>query len=185
MDTLVLDVGWQPIAKVPWERAITLLWEKKVEVVQPYEGRVLRSSSWNIEMPAVIRFLRLVRPHKRAVKFSRENLLIRDGMRCQYCGCNVARNTATYDHVIPRVLGGTTRWENILISCVPCNQRKGGRTPEQAKMIPLSRPVRPKQLKEHLHVAFDWNDSYPKEWRGFIRDAVATHQYWNSELDAD
>ena len=185
METLVLDVGWQPIAKVPWERAVTLLWEKKVEVIQPYEGKVLRSASWNIEMPAVIRFLQFVRNHKRAVKFSRENLLIRDRMTCQYCGGAVSRTNATYDHVIPRVSGGTTRWENILISCVACNQKKGGRTPEQAKMKPLSVPVRPKQLQGHVHVAFEWHDSYPKEWRSFLRDAIATHQYWNSELESD
>lgn len=183
--TLVLDVGWQPQARIPWERAVTLLWERKVETVVAYPGRELRSMSWTIEMPAVIRFLREVRSRKHKVKFSRENLLLRDRFTCQYCGHAVTRASATYDHVVPRVLGGKTRYENILISCRSCNQRKGGRTPDQAGMRPLSQPVRPKSLPEHLHVAFDWRPDYPEEWRAFFRDAIATHQYWNAALDED
>ena len=181
--TLVLDVSWQPVAKVEWTRAITLLWEKKVEVIAPYEGKILHSASWDIPMPAVIRFLRMGRHKKRGIKFSRESLLLRDRFTCQYCGKTVTRKEATYDHVTPRVDGGPTRWENILISCVACNQKKGGRTPQQAGMKALSVPVRPKTLPEHLHVDFEWRDSYPQEWKAFLRDAVATHQYWNSELE--
>ena len=41
--------------------------------------------------------------------------------------------------------GGTTVWENVVIACVPCNQTKGGRTPEQAKMKLKVLPVRPKK----------------------------------------
>ena len=179
--TLVLDCGWTPIAKVDWTRAITLLWEKKVETLASYEGKILHSASWDIPMPAVIRFLRSVRSRKRGVKFSRESLLIRDSFSCQYCGRSVDRSKATYDHVVPRVAGGTTNWTNIAISCVPCNQKKGGRTPEQAGMKLRNKPVRPKNLPEHLHVAFDWRSGYPPEWRDFLR----TQQYWNAELDSD
>lgn len=195
--TLVLDISWRPVSKIPWERAVTLLWEKKVETIVPYEGRTLHSASWDIPMPAVIRFFRATRKKKKAIKFSRESLLIRDHFTCQYCGKTVARNEATYDHVVPRVAGGVTNFFNILISCVSCNQRKGGRTPQEAnmKIVPCKikncpyhsgdHPIKPKSLPDHLHIAFEWRVGYPEEWRQFLRDAVVTHQYWNGSLDED
>ena len=185
MDTLVLDVGYQPVARIPWERAVTLLWEQKVEVVESYDDKPLRSASWSIMMPAVIRFLRALAGRKKAIKFSRESVYARDGGRCQYCGKNVPRQEATYDHVVPRIAGGATRWENILIACIPCNQRKGGRTPEQAGMKALSVPMRPKKLPDHLKIQFSWTPGMPSQWRTWLRDAVASHQYWNAELEQD
>jgi hypothetical protein len=47
----------------------------------------------------------------------------------------------TIDHVIPRSLGGKTIWENVVSAC--CNTRKGNRTPQQAGMQPLRKPVKP------------------------------------------
>ena len=47
------------------------------------------------------------------------------------------------DHVVPRSQGGGTSWENLVCCCLKCNVRKGGRTPEQAGMHLISRPVKP------------------------------------------
>jgi 5-methylcytosine-specific restriction endonuclease McrA len=65
---------------------------------------------------------------------------------CQYCGKKAPMKDLNYDHVIPRIQGGKTVWENIVTSCYPCNDRKAGRTPEQAKMKLLKQPVRPATL---------------------------------------
>ena len=51
-----------------------------------------------------------------------------------------------YDHVVPRVRGGKTEWENIVTSCYGCNDRKGSRTPEEAGMKLLRKPIKPKSL---------------------------------------
>jgi 5-methylcytosine-specific restriction endonuclease McrA len=51
-----------------------------------------------------------------------------------------------YDHVLPRVRGGRTEWENIVTSCYACNDRKGSRTPEEAGMKLLRKPSKPKTL---------------------------------------
>ena len=51
-----------------------------------------------------------------------------------------------YDHVIPRTRGGRTVWENIVSSCYPCNDRKGGRTPEEAGMRLRKKPFKPSSL---------------------------------------
>lgn len=181
METLVLSNTWEPVARVPWQRAITLLFEGKVQVVEEYEDRWVRSVTLEIKVPAVIRFLKKITGRKRAVKFSRENVYCRDKGRCQYCNTVVTRAEATYDHVTPRSQGGGTRWENIVICCTPCNQHKGGRTPTQAKMKLLSVPVKPKRLPEALRLTFTWHKDMPESWKNWVRDI----QYWNGELEQD
>src|SRR5262249_45041146 len=152
-----------------------------VEVVEEYQDRTIRSVTFEIKMPSVVRFLRALRGRKKGVKFSRENVYTRDGARCQYCLGKVARPEATYDHVVPRAQGGQTTWENVVIACVPCNQRKGGRTPSQAGMSLQSRPAKPKKLPDALRITFTWQRGDPPSWRNWLRDVV----YWNSELDND
>lgn len=185
MDTLVLSQSYQPVARITWQRAITLLWEGKVEVVEEYADRIVHSVTLEFHIPSVIRFLKAVRGHKRAVKFSRENVYTRDNGSCQYCGNKVPRPEATYDHVVPRVQDGHTRWENVVICCKACNQKKGGRTPDQAKMKLLSVPVKPKKLPDHLRITFMWHPGMPEGWRTWLKDAVASAQYWGGELDQD
>ena len=86
--TLVLDVGYRPIACAPWQTAIVWVLEKAVEVVDEYPDRYIRSPSWQCKMPSVVRLLKPVR-RKHAIKFSRQNVYARDGGRCQYCGVKV------------------------------------------------------------------------------------------------
>ncbi|MBL8955201.1 MAG: HNH endonuclease, partial [Myxococcaceae bacterium] len=128
MDTLVLNATYEPLCRISWQRAITLLFNGKVEVVDEYEDKTVRSVTFELKMPSVVRFLRLLKRRKPVVRFSRENVYARDGGKCQYCTRPVSRAEATYDHVTPRRLGGVTSWDNIVIACVACNQKKGGRT---------------------------------------------------------
>ena len=91
METLVLDIGFIPVARVSWQRAITLLWEGKVEVVEEYQDKTVRSVTLEFRVPAVIRFLRLIRGKRKAIKFNRENVYTRDKGRCQYCSTPLNR----------------------------------------------------------------------------------------------
>ena len=179
METLVLSASYEPVARISWQRAITLLFLGKVEVVEEYDDKVIRTVAIQIRMPSVIRFLRALRGRKRAIKFSRENVYARDKGACQYCGLKVPRHEATYDHVTPRAQGGTTHWGNVVIACVPCNQRKGGRTPEQANMVLRSQPAKPKNLPETARFAFTYEKGMPLSWKAWLRDVA----YWHGELD--
>lgn len=179
METLVLDTSYIPVARVHWQRALTLLFMGKVEVVEEYEDREVRSVTMTIKMPSVIRFIRAMRSKKKAIKFSRENVYARDNGKCQYCGHKTARPNATYDHVVPRAQGGKTEWTNIVIACTDCNQRKGNRTPAQAAMKLLSTPVRPKKLPESVHITIQWRKGDPVSWK----DWLASHHYWNDALE--
>lgn len=167
MDTLVLSASYEPVARVSWRRAITLMFAGKVEVLEEYQDRHVRSVAVALRVPAVVRFLRALAGRRRAVKFSRENVFARDHGRCQYCGATVAPGAATYDHVLPRSQGGKTSWENVVIACAPCNQRKGGRTPEQARMKLGATPVRPKRLPE-LRLTLQFGKDVPEAWRPWL-----------------
>jgi 5-methylcytosine-specific restriction endonuclease McrA len=179
METLVLNPGYEPVARVPWQRAVTLLFLGKVEIVEEYEDRHVRSVTFVFKMPSVVRLLRALRGARKAIKFSRENVYARDGGKCQYCETRVARHEATYDHVVPRALGGHTTWFNIVIACVRCNQRKGGKTPEQAGMKLRCAPVRPKKLPETFRITLTLTKGMPESWKTWIQ----AYAYWNTELD--
>ncbi len=177
MQTLVLDVGYQPLSRVPWETAIVWVLERVVEVVESYPDRYINTVSWRVNMPSIVRFVKPI-VKKRAIKFSRHSVYARDKGRCQYCSKFVSRNEFTYDHVIPRSQGGITCFENVVVACVPCNQRKAGRTPGQAGMRLLSIPVRPKKLPD-VPYRIRFTNDMPSSWKEWIRSAV----YWDSELD--
>jgi 5-methylcytosine-specific restriction endonuclease McrA len=182
---LVLSQSCEPIDKIDWQRAITLLYEGKVEVISSYDDRVVRSVTLEFKVPSIVRLLRKLPPRKRGIKFSRDSLYARDRGRCQYCDRALSRPEVTYDHVVPRVAGGKTTWRNVVCCCKICNQKKGGRTPAQAGMRLLSRPVRPLKLPDHMLLTFSWHKGMPESWRAWLRDAAATSDYWHGELDMD
>lgn len=179
METLLLTQGYQPVARVSWQRAMTLLCLGKVEVVDEYEDRDVRSVSVTFKMPSVVRFLRDVRRKKRVVKFSRENVYARDKGKCQYCLNAVPRHKATYDHVVPKSKGGRTTWDNIVIACMQCNQDKKALTPSQAGMKLRSKPVRPKSLPNVFTFTMAWQPDMPLSWKDFM----ASYTYWHNELE--
>ena len=171
--TLLLNSTYEPLKVIPWQRAVTLMWLGKVEVVRHYDKDV-RSISFKVRMPAVVRLLRFVRRKQPQVSFSRRNLFARDENRCQYCKKHFEMSELTYDHVVPRSHGGRTEWTNIVTCCVDCNRRKGGRTPEQAGMKLLRMPKRPDYLPNVVSITIGVKTA-PEAWRDFL--------YWNVELE--
>jgi len=145
MQVLVLDQGYSPHRVVSWQRAVCMLFGGKVEVLEEYDEEI-RSPSLAIRMPAVVRLLSQARRQRRVVRFSRFNVLLRDGFSCQYCGALPHARELTMDHVVPRARGGGTRWNNVVAACRPCNFRKGSRTPEEARMSLSRIPQEPRFL---------------------------------------
>lgn len=181
MDCLVLNAAWEPVARVELRRAVRLWLKQKAEVIESYEDRRIGVNEWKV--PSVVRLVKAIRRNPRQVKFSRENVYARDGGCCQYCSRKVRRDDFTYDHVIPRSQGGQTSWTNVAVSCPPCNQRKGGRTPEQAGMKLRSVPRKPKahELPERLLYRIEWRPGMPDTWRAYMRDTT----YWKGEMQSD
>jgi 5-methylcytosine-specific restriction endonuclease McrA len=173
MQTLLLSQSYEPVKIVSWQRAITLLSMGKVEVLESYDKEV-RSPTFVIKIPSVVRLLNAFRRVKKAVKFSRINIYGRDKYRCQYCGTKVTLAEGTYDHVVPRAQGGRTEWTNIVTACSDCNSRKSNRTPEQANMKLLNKPVRPEWVPI---MTIRLGNTAPDAWRDYV--------YWTGELDQE
>lgn len=162
---LVLDQSYQPIQIVDWKKAITLMTLGKVEVIKEYETEI-RSRYLVLKVPSVIRFVRKFYRPRKLVKFSRVNVYARDRWSCQYCGAVGHYDELTYDHIIPKSRGGRTDWTNIVTSCIPCNAKKGNKTPEEAGMRLHKKPVRPDWVPIFA-VKISRSNNVPDHWKDF------------------
>lgn len=155
---LVLNRSFLPVHVTSARRAFSLIFQDVARAVNENyetfdfeawrrlpaaEGEALGTPRGPIRVPRVIALKGFDRVPRRSVRYSRVNVLARDKFTCQYCGERPHRSLLNLDHVVPRALGGKTTWENVVCSCVDCNRRKGGRTPEQAKLRLRRRPERP------------------------------------------
>jgi 5-methylcytosine-specific restriction endonuclease McrA len=172
--TLLLNATFEPLKVVHWQKAVTLWCQGKVEIISVYD-REIHAVSFSFKLPSVIRLLRFVHIKRRVdyVPFSRANIYARDDYRCQYCGEVFPTSELTFDHVLPVAHGGRKDWENIVTSCVSCNRRKGGRTPEQAHMRLIRHPRRPEKAPA-LRITIGLRHA-PDSWRDYL--------YWNVSLD--
>lgn len=159
--TLLLTPWMRPHKIISWQVAVTMSFLGKVEVIEEYDEEIA-SPSLSIRAPAVVRLKRPLGGMKRGVKFSRNNVFARDDFRCQYCGARKSARELNYDHVVPRVQGGATVWDNIVASCYDCNGKKRGRTPEQAGMKLLRAPVKPRSLPMTTVLSREGN--HPESW---------------------
>ena len=64
---------------------------------------------------------------------------MRDLFKCQYCDDVFDYDELTIDHVIPRMAGGKSVWENCVTACKSCNHSKGSHT----HIKPRIKPYRP------------------------------------------
>ncbi|MBL8788832.1 MAG: HNH endonuclease [Deltaproteobacteria bacterium] len=170
MEVLVLGQSYEPLERVGWKRAMVWWAAGRVEILEAWEGRTIRTPRTELPMPSVVRFLRSRRRHGApTIRFSRDSVFARDRGACQYCGKEVPRRDGTYDHITPKSRGGQTLWENIVLACRPCNQRKGNRTPSEAGMHLRVAPQRPSFAAIGTwQVLVGFGDTLPRAWRPYL-----------------
>lgn len=174
---LVLNADFRPLSYFPlsvwsWQDAVKAMFRGSVMVLSTYE-QVVHSPTTAFKIPSVI-VLKDYVPSARTPAFTRFNVFLRDGWRCQYCGDHFRTNDLTFDHLIPRSRGGRTSWSNIVTACQACNLKKGSKLPRECGMYPLSDPQQPSvyELQDH-------GRKFPphflhESWRDFL--------YWDTEL---
>lgn len=141
---------------------------------QPDKFDWVRTVRIHIAVPRVIRLLGYDRLPDQMVKLNRRNLFARDRNQCQYCGQHFPTSELSIDHVVPRTQGGGDTWENLVCACVKCNAKKGGRTPEQAHMKLIRKPVRPRR---NPLITIRLGQERYASWKAFLDEA-----YWSVEL---
>lgn len=158
---LVLNQDYQALTITSVQRAIILLLLQKAELIEAEEKRFVRSPNRRVPWPSIVRLKAYVRvPYKR-VLLTRKNVIQRDAHRCQYCG---ASDRITIDHVMPRSRGGKDTWTNLVAACVPCNNRKGNNTPEEAGMTLARKPFRP----SYVMYIRDFVGSLDHSWKPYL-----------------
>lgn len=172
---LVLNADYRPLSYYPlslwcWQDAVKAAFLDRVDVVAEYEDYV-HSPSTRIRLPSVIVLRDYVRPQKR-VAFTRFNLFLRDGFRCQYCG---AAGDLTFDHVVPRASGGLTTWENVVAACSCCNLKKGSKNLRGVGMKLKRSPRRPSSE--------DLRNSGRKFPPNYLHKSWLDFLYWDSVLE--
>ena len=173
--TLLLNSDGQPTSIIPlstltWQEAILHLVSDKAVVLEWYDNWTIHSANWETKVPAVM-ILRQYSKKKAAVRYSKQNVFLRDGYICQYCGTPVTRKTATLDHVVPvnhNVPGlakGLTTWRNTVCACSTCNATKGN----NHKIVPKVTPTIPNYFQlVAKRKNLGWENVHPT-WEKYLK----------------
>jgi len=140
---LLLNASYEALGTISVPRAVRLIWKGSAEMVERDGDRILRSQHFEFAQPSVVRLTHYidVRGRQRRSSSKRTRIFARDRYRCQYCGKRGGPFDLTVDHILPASRGGSTSADNLASACFPCNQKKGNRTPEEARMPLLSNPA--------------------------------------------
>lgn len=196
---LVLNRFYTAIRVINARRAFTILCRQAAEIISVEGGQYItydleswteiahlqqefepdahawvRTPRLDIAVPKIIRLLGYDRLPRQDVKLNRRNLYARDSNHCQYCAKSFPTRELTIDHIVPRVIGGLHSWSNLVCACVRCNARKGGRTPVQAHMRLIRKPVKPRR---NPVITLRLGEARYRSWRAFLDEA-----YWTVEL---
>ena len=143
MTCLLLNVDASPVSMIPlsvlsWQDAIKHMILDKAHVLEWHENWIVRSARWETRVPAVI-MLKDYMKKKTLIRYSKQNVLLRDSYICQYCGTQTTKKIATLDHILPTSHGGKSTFENTVCACATCNASKGN----DKRITPKKMPVKP------------------------------------------
>ena len=133
---LLLNQTYEPLGTVSVARAIIMTFKNTVFFEEWDGDRILRSAHDVFPVPSVIRRRTYINVRRRREQAGMKRLRIymRDKFLCQYCGEKKNAAELTLDHILPRSRGGDNAPVNIATACIQCNNRKGDRTPLEARM---------------------------------------------------
>jgi 5-methylcytosine-specific restriction endonuclease McrA len=157
----VLNQNYEPLTICNARRAVILTYLGKAEVVSSIDNKYIKSVYHQFKYPSIVRLIFFVRVPFKKIILSRKNILRRDGHKCQYCGISV---NLTVDHVIPKSRGGEDTWENLTTACIRCNNKKGDRTPEEARMHIMNSPKKP----SHITFIKNFAGKIDEDWKPYL-----------------
>jgi 5-methylcytosine-specific restriction endonuclease McrA len=113
-----LHTTGEPLDLVPALLGLCLHLRGKAVILETFPGVVVRSPRLELPLPASVVLRKHRRVATREAVLTNENLFLRDGHRCAYCGRRREelgpRERLTRDHLIPRSKGGLDVWLNVV-----------------------------------------------------------------------
>jgi 5-methylcytosine-specific restriction endonuclease McrA len=194
-DVLVLNRNYMAVHIITWQKAMCLLyrghalaidedlnrysfdeWKDLSAMMEQYPNGVVHSTTCAFAIPEIITLAYYDHLPTIEVRFTRSNIYHNYKQICCYCGKKFDTKELNLDHVLPKSKGGTTTWDNIVLSCIPCNLKKADRTPVQAGMPMAYTPHKPHWGLNHvLRASIDLKTK--QSWQKFIDSC-----YWESTL---
>ncbi len=178
-----LILMWTDVARAMDESWMAYEFDAWTHVAARATDPVIGTSRGPLRVPRVIQLVNYDRMPRSTLRLTRRNIFLRDAHTCQYCGRRATPRDLNLDHVMPRSRGGPMSWENLVCSCRVCNLRKGGRTPAEAAMKLLRKPVRPR-WSPILALAFI--PGRPAEWEPFLSNLPGAREIsaqWDVQKD--
>lgn len=165
---LLLNQSGEPLTFIHWTRALNLLFKGRAQPLEYFENAEVHSEKSSYQVPSVIALMRYITlPQRgRLVSLTKRNLMLRDKCECQYCSHGLRTDNATIDHVLPVSRGGKNTWKNTVLSCKPCNNTKGSKTPAEAGMGLKSKPWTPSRVLLLQQVAVQEN---VEVWKPYLQ----------------
>jgi hypothetical protein len=184
---LTLDTHGIPHRWVTWQQAVwyyakeRVAWEMGSEAFTVYGGRSHltgeRSSITSNSIIAIKGKALAFKGFNAVPPLNNRELFHRDRFICAFCGGHFSHFKLTCDHILPMSRGGRDTWMNVVTACRTCNQKKGNRTPEEARLELLYAPYIPNRA-EFLILA---NRRILADQMEFLKQHVSA----NSRLHAD
>jgi 5-methylcytosine-specific restriction endonuclease McrA len=181
-DVLVLNSQYQPYAIWSWKKTMHKLYkDRDIEPVYSVTGQILkhdmllRDGKGNqYDLPAVVVLRNIVGNNHDIATYSKRAVYYRDLGICQYCGVHVKPHSRTIDHVIPESKWDSSKYkfkcdsfENTVLACLRCNQKKADKTPKQAGMKLLKEPKKITRSRVYYN-ELAMREHIPTQWRNFI-----------------
>lgn len=167
MNVLLLNASEEPIAVIPWQKAVVLLCRERAKVPFAFDdGYDIQTSQGIYRVPSAIVLNEYRFIPNRKLPCTRKNVFKRDKWSCQYCQKKVDMSSATIDHVLPSSRGGKDTWKNMVTACKPCNSKKSARTPQESGMSLQRDPHEPRSHQVIFHSMSDNDRAKWTRWLG-------------------
>lgn len=167
MRTLVIDSTWKPVSFVKNHRAIVMLLKGKVDLITTWNEKI-QSINEQFDSPAIVRLKWFVSQSLSAPRFRRKVLFSRDNCQCQYCDKELSWRTMTIDHIVPKCRGGKTSWQNCVVSCFACNEKKGHKSLKDSGLTLKNIPKEPRPQHFWLTQDHSMDIAWHPEWELFL-----------------
>lgn len=181
---LILNKNWIPINTTTARHSFSLIYSDHAKALlieenkfQPLEWKewaslkvkdcddTIKTVNGNIKIPNVIILNYNDKIPKQTIKFTQKNVWERDNFTCQYTGKKLNKNTGNIDHVIPKSQGGRSCWENCVLAHKDINSKKADKTPEQAGLKLIKKPIVPRIMPVSFYIK---NTDDIKDWSIFL-----------------
>lgn len=159
MKTLLLNSCLEPISLIPWQKAITMYFLDKIEIISN-KSLTVSSQKITINIPDVVE-LKEYHFFRNKPKLNKVNILIRDKFQCQYCLKSLTLKTATLDHLKPKSKGGKRSWDNIVSCCKKCNIKKSDKSLKESNMKLNRKPKKVNILQFYIQ-------NCPEKWKKYF-----------------